>query len=160
MGAQSRFLYQLGFDVEGIDGSETAITHARAWKLGGPIFRTEDITALEHTFPQFDAAIDVCCLQHLTPEEIARAMKEVVRVLKPGGRLFSMTASMGHSPQLFGNVYARPMFNREARMLCETAGLQEVTIETAKYTDKGLTVAHLLIEAQKPVVVAASLKAA
>lgn len=85
------FAAREGFSVAGIDGSATAIAHARAR------FTREGLTGelvvgnfaeLPWADGSFDLAIDRCSLTCATPVLQRRAIAEVQRVLKPGGHFF------------------------------------------------------------------------
>ncbi|MFN3199631.1 MAG: class I SAM-dependent methyltransferase [Bradymonadia bacterium] len=94
-GNNLKFLKERGFDAWGIDFSQTAVDHIKA-----------DITeqavcghfkALPFEDGQFDFAIDKSAIQNNSVEDIALTMKEVHRVLKPGGGFFSMIIKEGNS---------------------------------------------------------------
>jgi SAM-dependent methyltransferase len=95
-GANIWYLAREGFDVYGVDGSPTAITRAKqrlaAEHLSAHL-KVGDITQLEQLFPpasQFDAIIDVCCLQHNQLSHVVRILSQVFTRLRPGGKVFSM----------------------------------------------------------------------
>lgn len=85
-GLQTALLADLGYRTHGIDVSVGALAVARrlrpgvAWLAGG------DVVALPHRDGSFDVA--VCCGSTLNfVDEPARAIAEIGRVLRPGGRL-------------------------------------------------------------------------
>ena len=97
-GGPSWFLARERFAFSGIDGSATAIEQARAR------FRAEDLEGefvvgglekLPWADSTFDSAVDVACLQCNGERATAAILDEVLRVLKPGGRHFSITARAG-----------------------------------------------------------------
>lgn len=99
-GANVWFMAREGFDVSGIDGSETAITKA------GERIRDEnltasltvgDIAALEGIYPpsSFDAVVDVGCLTCNRLEDVREAVRQARVVLKPGGAIFSSLIATG-----------------------------------------------------------------
>ena len=92
-GAATWFIAREGFTAYGIDGSPTAIKIARkrfsVEKLKGDL-RVGDIVALPYTDEQFDAVIDIASIQHNSFKNIKKIIDETHRVLKPGGKFFSM----------------------------------------------------------------------
>jgi SAM-dependent methyltransferase len=94
-GGPSRYAAREGFSYFGIDGSVAAIERANevfaTEKLVGS-FGVAPLEQLPFEANSFDCVIDICCLQHNSEANAARAIAEVERVLKPGGRHFSLTA--------------------------------------------------------------------
>jgi ubiquinone/menaquinone biosynthesis C-methylase UbiE len=82
--------------VLGIDLSEGMIEHARRSVANcdgkPPEFRVMDAEALDLPDATFDVVLSLCAVRHLP--EIARALAEMRRILRPGGRL---VVSYGHS---------------------------------------------------------------
>ena len=91
-GACSWYMAREGFCVAGIDGSETAIRRANhrlaAEGLAADI-RTGDYTQLPWPNASFDGVIDNVTLYCNRFADCHRAVAEVRRVLKPGGRFIS-----------------------------------------------------------------------
>jgi SAM-dependent methyltransferase len=88
------FLASEGFDYYGIDGSEESI-HIATQRLGDNGFRTDTLAC--GTFEQlpydeafFDCVIDRGSLTCNRLEELPPLLAQVRRILKPGGRLFSL----------------------------------------------------------------------
>lgn len=90
------WLAKEGFKVWGIDGSEKAI------KMGLERLQTSclnanvgvgDFTKLPFENDFFDLVIDVCSIQHNKFKDIMTIFSEVYRVIKPGGRFFSILRS-------------------------------------------------------------------
>lgn len=101
-GAASWYLAREGFEVFGVDGSTTAIKHAKKRfaneNLSG-IFSIGDISSLNYPNDFFDAVIDIVAIQHNKYSNIVEIINEVQRVLKPNGMFFSMmtnTSSYGY----------------------------------------------------------------
>ena len=87
-----------GFSLCGIDSSPTAIekAHARFGEEGlTGDFRVGAIAALPWHDGYFDAVIDSVCLAYSPEREAAVAVDEIRRVMKTGGRHFSMTPRAG-----------------------------------------------------------------
>lgn len=94
----SRYVAREGFSFYGIDGSAKAVEVAR------DTFRSEnllgtfvvgDIQQLPYPDDYFDCVFDIACLQCNSESASRRAIMEVLRVLKPGGKHFSLTAKAG-----------------------------------------------------------------
>jgi ubiquinone/menaquinone biosynthesis C-methylase UbiE len=98
----SNYLASLGVEVHSIDlnpalveaGRRTA--KAMGWKLHSYAM---DIAALDFPDGYFDHAYSICVFEHLEAELRQRALKEIARVLKPGGVL-SLTFDYG-APEVF-----------------------------------------------------------
>lgn len=94
----SWFAAREGFSLAGIDGSATAIEKARARFAAEGLqgeFVEGDVTQLPWPDGRFDVVLDVGCLTCNTEAETAVILAEVFRVLKPGGRHFSLTPKAG-----------------------------------------------------------------
>lgn len=94
----SWYLAREGFRYAGIDGSATAVERARARfareGLDGA-FEVGDFAKLPWPSGTFDCVIDVAALQCNDESSTAIILGEVHRVLKAGGRHFSLTAKGG-----------------------------------------------------------------
>jgi SAM-dependent methyltransferase len=90
------YLVREGYGVAGIDGSSTAIAQARhrLSTEGLPTheervdLRVGNFVKLPWDDEQFDAVIDVAALYANRRNDIASAIGEVFRTLKPGGKFF------------------------------------------------------------------------
>lgn len=71
-----------GFQVAGMDGSEAMLQHARANNPGAEI-RLADVEEIPFPAESFDYVLCVEVLRYLP--DPARCIKEIARVLKPGG---------------------------------------------------------------------------
>ena len=94
------FMAREGFTVSGIDGSPTAVSaaikrlHEEVPGWAGEV-RCGDITSLPFADGQFDGVIDseaICCNSF---EDSTRIYREIHRVLRAGGKLFSRTFASG-----------------------------------------------------------------
>jgi ubiquinone/menaquinone biosynthesis C-methylase UbiE len=93
-GAQAFGMAKLGLTVEGIDGSESAIKSCLDRKVDNTNFVVGDVVSLPYEDNSFDAVVDCVVLQHVASfDNFEKALSEILRVLKPGGLFFSLTAS-------------------------------------------------------------------
>lgn len=94
----SWYVAREGYAFSGIDGSATAIAQAqrrfREEGLAGE-FVTGAAEALPWDEGTFDCVMDIACLQHNSEEAAAAIVREIHRVLKPGGRHFSLATRAG-----------------------------------------------------------------
>ena len=125
-GANIWFISRKVLDTYGIDGSQTAITKAsqrmREENLSASL-QVGDIISMGTFYPnlQFDAIIDVVCLQHNTLQNIQTILAEVLTLLKPQGKFFSMMVAKGSygdglgretEPGTFVDINEGPLNNR------------------------------------------------
>ena len=157
-GANLWFAAREGFSVYGIDGSETAISHAKTrldkevpgWRGELKVGEIKDLP-FESEF--FDAVIDseaICCSSYATTKLIST---EVYRVLKSSGKFFSKTFAPGtwENGGLSGKGYTR--FTAESEivdlydpLIVEEIDLVERTIEGIR---SGKSIKEWLISASK-----------
>jgi SAM-dependent methyltransferase len=139
--------------VVGIDASQTMLDEARrrARSAGAPLeLRSGDINHLAEADGAFDAALCERVLQHVGQPE--RAMAELVRVTRPGGRVvvidtdWGMHAVHGADPRLTARVLdawrenaANGMCGRQLPGLFADAGIRcpSIVAETMTSTDGG-----------------------
>jgi SAM-dependent methyltransferase len=99
-GANVWYLAREGFSVCGVDGSATAIERARAYLAAEGLdaeLRVGDLLLELDRFPagSLDCVVDVGCVQCHTLADATRLVARFARVLKPGGRLFSLLHARG-----------------------------------------------------------------
>jgi SAM-dependent methyltransferase len=75
--------------VDGVDISSESVRRAAALDLANCEFRVYDGVTLPYAAEQFDLAIAVEVIEHV--EHKSRFLAEILRVLRPGGRLFLTT---------------------------------------------------------------------
>lgn len=85
-GRHAEYLVGLGHEVVGTDAVESMLEKARA-KLPSVDFKVADLESLPFGDGEFDAAVCGLALLHLA--DLGPAIKELGRVLKPGGRLIA-----------------------------------------------------------------------
>jgi len=97
-GACSWYLAREGFAVYGLDGSRVALTKARnrlfAENLTASLMRGE-FASFPFKDQSFDGVIDICAIQQNRATEIRKIFAEIGRVLKSGGKMFSMLLKSG-----------------------------------------------------------------
>jgi ubiquinone/menaquinone biosynthesis C-methylase UbiE len=99
-GANLWYVAREGFAAYGIDGSSTALRICRdrmdaevpGWKGA---LTTGDVCNLAWEDEFFDAVIDNECIYANQYDDARKIYKEIHRVLKPGGKLFSKTFASG-----------------------------------------------------------------
>ena len=93
-GSNIWFLAREGFDVFGLDGSQTAILKTRE-KLDREQLSAElkvgDVVDLCYNDNFFDVVLDVECMYANSLDDTKKIVSEVLRVLKPSGRFYSRT---------------------------------------------------------------------
>ena len=85
-GVYSVWLAEQGLEVTGIDGDPSMLTVARA-KAPGVCFVEGEATALPFADGEFDLALASTLFCFLSPEQRHTAACELLRVVRPGGRV-------------------------------------------------------------------------
>jgi ubiquinone/menaquinone biosynthesis C-methylase UbiE len=109
--AAERIGRELGADVVAVDTSERMVELARARGVDACV---GDVQELPFADGSFDCALAAWVLFHVA--ELDRALAELARVLRPGGRLVAVTNSLRHLDELWalvGGEPARLSFRRE-----------------------------------------------
>ena len=137
-GANVWYFSREGFDSFGIDGSAVAIDKARARlqseNLKGSL-EVGDIVNLPYADGLFDCVVDIECLYCNNVENTSRILKEIHRVLKPGGQLFSKSFSsdifIGNNPEKinefeFQNITEGPLSGNKFVRLSNKETIKEI----------------------------------
>jgi SAM-dependent methyltransferase len=109
--ASERIAQQLDAEVVAVDVSERMVELARA---RGVDARVGDVQSLSFDDGSFDCVLAAWVLFHVG--DLDRALSELARVLRPGGRLVAVTTSVGHLAELWELVGGEPLtlsFRRE-----------------------------------------------
>jgi SAM-dependent methyltransferase len=91
-----RIVNELGAKLVGIDQSERMIELQRARGIDG---RVGDVQSLPFADGTFDVAVAAWMLYHVP--DLDRALAELARVLRRGGRLVAVTNAMAHCKELW-----------------------------------------------------------
>lgn len=154
-GANVWYMAKEGFDVYGIDGSETAVKRAfsRVKDEGlSADLKTGDAEKLPYKDGYFDAVIDVECLYSNPGKGAEKIIAEVKRVLKKGGLFYSRTFAdgmyTGSSREELGKLEYRgisdgPLAGKGFVRLIDRKGIDKlyggafdvVSVDKLEYTD-------------------------
>lgn len=88
-GLVAQMLYGKFAALHGVDSSRGMIGKARQLRLPGVFFQVSDAGRLPFDRNQFDLIYSMSLFHHVAPEHRLCALQEMVRVLKPGGWVFS-----------------------------------------------------------------------
>jgi len=91
-----RVVNELGAEVVGVDQSERMVEIQRSKGIDA---RVGDVQQLPFGDGEFDVAIAAWMLYHVA--DLDRALAELARVLKPGGRLVAVTNAVEHLQELW-----------------------------------------------------------
>lgn len=174
-GANLWFMAREGFCVHGLDGSDTAVGLARerldreypAWAAAGGRVQVGDATQLPYPDDFFDGILDVVAVCYCGFEEAQQAYREMARVVKPGGRLFSRMFARGCWGDGTGAAAGRDMwrcsegplqgfgatrFAAEDDVHALLQGWTVAGVERSSHTMEGgqREIRHLLVEGVKP----------
>lgn len=169
-GAQTWYLAREGFDVYGFDGSESAIEKVRCRFEKEHLkahLKVADALDLDYQDNFFDAVVDNVCIYSNLLDNIKAMYKDVYRMLKKGGKLFSScfgkrTYGYGSGVALEEDTFARitegvlagrgttHFFTSEAlRQILEESGFLDIQIDFVLYTDNGMQVEQFIASATK-----------
>lgn len=153
-GAMAFWLGEHGFLVDATDASPHAIERARHMNLLPHSVRLHEAIlpfGIAVKDGHYDGVLDVCCLQHV--DNITGAIKDIARVLKPGGELLSIFASDRHTPFLLGDEMHGTTFHRfsmtEAYEVFGVGEFATIRMEQMWHTDNSRMVSHWVIQATK-----------
>lgn len=85
-----KFLNQKGFIAQGCDSAPEAVKAAQINNNTSTIRKTS-ATSLPYKIESFDLVTSISTIEHLTKKDSREFLKEVKKVLKPGGYLFMVT---------------------------------------------------------------------
>lgn len=85
-GHTARYLADLGVDISGLDLSARMLEQAANAHPGIP-FRKGDVLNLKFADSSIAGLVSFYAIVHFSPEQVRRAVREMFRVLRPGGML-------------------------------------------------------------------------
>jgi ubiquinone/menaquinone biosynthesis C-methylase UbiE len=91
---------EMGFRASGLDATPSMLRTARERGTTGPLIAGEAYR-LPFEDESFDAVSDVTVVQHIPVTLQTQTLKEMLRVLKPGGRLILMELIRGRGTHIF-----------------------------------------------------------
>ncbi len=171
-GASSWYLAREDFCLYGIDGSKTAVDIVRE-RFGNEGLRGEfkvgDFIKTGYPDTFFDCIVDVTSIQHNTCGNIMKILEEIHRILKPGGRFFSMALNRdsygyGLGEKVEANTYrdipSGPLAGRglihffdekELKELFAESKLEIISLEMSERTldDRTKKISQWVIEASR-----------
>ena len=139
-GSNVWYLAKEGFDVVGIDGSETAIRMAQE-RLAKEGEKAQcvvgDVSNIADRFgpAEFDAVVDLGCLQCNKSGDVRSIVQQCERILRPGGRMFALLMACGSwgegmgreiEPGTYTDVPEGPLKNRGVNHFFSREELDEI----------------------------------
>jgi SAM-dependent methyltransferase len=98
---------ELGFSAVGVDATIGMLRIARSHNSRAPL-ATGLVQSLPFSDAAFDCLSDITVVQHIPYELQSKALHEMVRVLKPGGRLILMEVICGKDPHIGKDSHVFP----------------------------------------------------
>ena len=170
-GANTWYLAREGFDVWAFDGSRSAVRKAKEYLVTEGYknvhFDVMDGSSLVYEGNYFNCVIDNVCVYANTKECIVQMYREIYRVLKEGGLLFTSVFGTGtdgygngeHIEErtyreirigvLQGRAIAHFFTKEELKNTLYMTGFKKISIDEMYYTDNGIKVEMLIARAEK-----------
>jgi SAM-dependent methyltransferase len=102
-----RIVVELGADLVGVDQSERMVEIQRTKGLDARVADAQDLPFGDE---EFDVVLAAWMLYHLPDRD--RALAEIARVLRPGGRLVAATNAVDHMEELWDLAGREPSIRR------------------------------------------------
>ncbi len=169
-GSHTWYLAREGFDTYGFDGAKSAVnkveTRLKEEKLQADL-RVRDALELDYENDFFDCVIDNATVYANRKENILKMYQQIYRMLKKGGKLFSVsfttgTTGFGTGTKLEENTFCDiaegglagrgiSHFYEEDELinLLKETGFQNIVADTLRFTDRGNVVEQFLVQAEK-----------
>lgn len=154
-GASAWFLAREGFRVTAVDFSASAIAKCRKRLESeglGLITAVCDVADLPFKDESFDLVVDVISIAHNTKHKITKIFDEVARVLKPKGKLFSVTPTnkcSRHPFMKYGTISFMERFELEQTFQQDFTNLELLT--TSYEVSAGCKVENWIVTADRKV---------
>ena len=129
MGELLTGLSQLGYDCTGLDVSRTRIEFLQSRRAKKLRFEQAEGTRLPFADASFDVVISIQLFEHLHPDDAETHLREVGRVLSPGGRYLMETPNRWSGPGDVSRFFSdRPEgFHLREYSIAELSGLFDQT---------------------------------
>ncbi len=169
-GNHTWYLAREGFDTYGFDGSKSAVEKVKerlkAEELQADV-RVRDALELDYQMDFFDCIIDSATIVSNMYGNIVKMYQETYRLLKQGGKLYSITFTTGTTgcgtgieleKNTFKDITEGSLKGRgtchffekeELNSLLETIGFQKIIIDSLRFTDREDIVEQFLVQAEK-----------
>lgn len=170
-GCVTSYLAREGFSAVGVDGSKVGLEQAdrrlRRDGLKAKFVHADFTKGLPFPDAYFDGTIDSAALCHNPPKALAFALREIHRVLKPGGKHFGMMFAPGLTggdsgkliaPNTYQGISEGPIKGPWPTLFADRKQLRELfspfeslTIDQQSYTEQGgkVTIKHWMVIAVK-----------
>jgi len=155
-GQVARYLHERGVDVLGVDLSPGMVAQAQRLNPGIP-FQTGNMLALDVPDAAWAGVAAFYSIIHIPRDDLPRALRELHRVLRPGGVLllaFHIGQEVVHLDEWWGEPVSLDFFFFEpeeiAGHLCDVGLVVEELIERAPYPDVEHQSRRAYILARKP----------
>lgn len=169
-GAHTWYLAKEGFDTFAFDGSHSAVEKTKKRLVEDGLkadLRVRDALELDYETEIFDCVLDNAVVYANTSKNIQIMYREIYQLLKPGGKLFSVSFSTGTTGFDSGDRIEKNTFCKiekgclsgrgtahffdktEIDAILKQAGFQSVVLDMLRYTDCGCIVEQFLVQAEK-----------
>ena len=108
-GDKTNYLFNQGFNVVGLDSSREAIKYAQKIFPNLNFYR-QDAISTKFNSNSFDAIASIALFHCLLKEDRNKYVKEVNRILRPGGFLFQLVLSSEDETKISGKVIESKTF--------------------------------------------------
>lgn len=169
-GSHTWYLAKEGFDTYAFDGSASAVNRVEKRLTGEGLkadLRVRDALELDYEEGTFDCVIDSATIYANRYENIVGMYQEVYKLLKDGGKLFSISFTTGTTGYGTGTELEKNTFcditvgslegrgtshfyeEEELRNMLRNIGFQNIVIDNFRFTDRGCVVEQFLVQAEK-----------
>lgn len=169
-GSHTWYLAREKFDTYAFDGSFSAVNRVNkkleAEGLHADV-RVRDALELDYEIEFFDCVIDSAVVYANTYENIVAMYQKIYELLKPGGKLFSISFTIGTTGFGTGKEIEKHTFcditegslsgrgtthffeEAELKEVLMQVGFQNIVVDQLRFTDQGSVVEQFLVQAVK-----------